>query len=160
MGGRFKHIRHPPEAVISASSLLRYSMGLIVRICWYAVACPVTCQMPFADIGIFISCLFHIVCNCLDVSWEGLSVSVAAYFRRIFATLKYRPARPTYRLCCKCISKKHSLIRKSVKIRCYIKLLSITAHSISPLLVRKNENYIWLFHNYLRKNKNLYDAWL
>ena len=160
MGGRFKHIRHPPEAVISASSLLRYSMGLIVRICRHAVACPVTCQMPFTDIGIFIACLFHIVSNCLDVSWEGLSVSVAAYFCRIFATLKYCPARPTYRLCCKCISKKHSLIRKSVKVRAYIKLLSITAHSICPLLVRKNENYIWLFHNYLRKNKNLYDACL
>ena len=160
MGGRFKHIRHPPKAVISTSSLLRYSMGLIVRICWHAVAGSITCQMPFADIGIFIACLFHIVSESFDVTWEGLSVSVAAYFRRIFATLKYCPARPTYRLCCKCISKKHSLIRKSVKIRAYIKLLTITAHSICPLLVRKNENYIWLSHNYLRKNKNLYDAWL
>ena len=135
MGGRFKHIRHPPEAVISTSSLLRYRMCLIVRICRHAVACPITCQMPFADIGIFIACLFHIVGNCLDVSWEGLSVSVAAYFRRIFATLKYCPARPTHRLCRKCISKKHSLIRKPVKVRCYIKLLPITAHSISSLLV-------------------------
>ena len=135
MGGRFKHIRYPPEAAISASSLLRYRMGLIVRIRRHAVACPVTSQMPFADIGIFIACLFHIVGNCLDISWERLSVSVAAYFRRIFATLKNGPARPTYRLCCKCISKKHSLIRKSVKVRCYIKLLTITAHGICPLLV-------------------------
>ena len=159
MGGRFKHIRHPPKALITTSSILRYGVRLIVRICWYAVAGSITSQMPFADIGIFIACLFHIVGNCLDVSWEGLSVSVAAYFRRIFATLKYSPARPAHRLCCKCISKKHSLICKSVKVRAYIKLLSITAHSICPLLVRKNENYIWLFHNYLRK-KNLYDAWL